>query len=265
MVRSACADSLPGLRRGIDTGRALLWRLWRLAQPRGPPTDCRPQPDEAKVEGRTEGERKRVSVLFCDIVGSTGLSERIGAEAMHDLLDRFVAIAAAEVERLGGLVHKVLGDGLMALVGVPRSREDHAELAVLIALALRQRLCTEALAASNEEPLQVRIGVNSGLVVVGTLGRERAVDYTAVGDVVNVAARLQSLAEPGQILIGEATARLVGGRFQLESLGQTGYPGAGSARDDVPCRLGRPRARGSGALAGRRTLRRPRPLSGPAS
>ena len=165
------------------------------------------------------GERKRVSVLFCDIVGSTGLAERSGAEAMRELLDRFVAIAVAEVERLGGTVNAFLGDGFMALVGVPASREDHAERAVLMGLALRDRLREGVPVIAGETPIAVRIGINSGLVVVGAVGGERAVGYTAIGDTTNVAARLQSIAGPGEVIISEATARLLDPRFALDVLG----------------------------------------------
>lgn len=179
------------------------------------------EPDDADAETHTHAdERKHLSALFCDIVNSTGLAEQIGAEAMHELLDRFVAIGVQEVERFGGAVSKFLGDGLLALVGVPVSREDHAERALLIALALRDRLSKEVLPLSGGERfLSVRIGINSGPVVVGTLGGERAADYSATGDTINVAARLESLAAPNEILIGDATARLLGGRASLEALG----------------------------------------------
>ena len=167
-----------------------------------------------------EGERKQVTVLCCDIVGSTALAERVGAEAMHDLLNRFFEMALVEVHRYGGTINKFLGDGFLALVGVPSAHEDHARRAVLAALAVQRRLRDEW---SEREgfpwPVRARVGLNSGMVVVGRLGDDLQADYTAIGDTTNVAARLEALAEPGTILISDSTARQVAGYVALEPLG----------------------------------------------
>ncbi|HSJ73537.1 MAG TPA: adenylate/guanylate cyclase domain-containing protein [Miltoncostaeaceae bacterium] len=174
----------------------------------------------SSAPGEAEGARKQVTVLFCDIVGSTALAEHLGAEAMHELLGRFFELALAEVHRYGGTIDKFLGDGFMALVGAPVAHEDHARRALLAALGIRRRLEQEPLALDRDgEPLTTRMGINSGMVVLGNLGDGVALDFTAIGDAINVAARLEAAAAPGEILISEATARLVAGYVRTEPLG----------------------------------------------
>ncbi len=167
-----------------------------------------------------EGERKQVTVLFCDIANSTPLAEKLGVEAMHALLQRFFALSLEEVHRYEGTVNQFLGDGFMALFGAPVAHEDDARRGVLAALGIRRLLRDRqrelGLRAGDE--LQVRMGLNTGLVVVGSIGDNLRMDYTAVGDTTNLAARLQQNAQPGQILVSEATARLVRGYAKVEKL-----------------------------------------------
>jgi class 3 adenylate cyclase/tetratricopeptide (TPR) repeat protein len=160
-----------------------------------------------------EGERKQVTVLFCDITNSTPLAERLGPEAMHDLLRRFFDVALAQVHRYEGTVNQFLGDGFMALFGAPLAHEDHARRAVLAAWSLQRTL------QEQPECLAVRMGLNTGLVVVGSIGDNLRMDYTAIGDTTNLAARLQQLAEPGRILLGESTYNLVRDVVRAEPLG----------------------------------------------
>jgi class 3 adenylate cyclase/tetratricopeptide (TPR) repeat protein len=168
-----------------------------------------------------EGERKPVTVLFCDVVDSTGLAERLGPEAMHSLLNRFFEIALTEVHRYEGTVNQFLGDGFMALFGAPLAHEDHARRAVLAALGIRRACASEPIAVEGGErvSLTVRMGLHTGFVVVGAIGDNLRMDYTAVGDTTNLAARLQQVADPGAIVMSEATARLVEGDVEVESLG----------------------------------------------
>lgn len=168
-----------------------------------------------------EGERKQVTVLFCDLVGSTVMADRLGPEAMHLLLNRFFELALGEIHRYEGTINQFLGDGFMALFGAPIAHEDHARRAVLAALGL-QRLLREHQADSADLrnlELDVRMGLNTGWVVVGGIGDQLRKDYTAVGDTTNLAARLQQLAEPGAILVSEATSRALQGSVQLEAVG----------------------------------------------
>src|SRR5687768_2987317 len=161
-----------------------------------------------------EGERKQVTVLFCDLANSTPLAERIGPERMHGLLNGFFELALGEVHRYEGTVNQFLGDGFMALFGAPLAHEDDARRAVLAAITIRRALRDRGSYMGGSD-LAVRIGVNTGLVVVGSIGVDLRMDYTAVGDTTNVAARLQQMAEPGDILISEATARLVRSEARL--------------------------------------------------
>jgi class 3 adenylate cyclase/tetratricopeptide (TPR) repeat protein len=191
-----------------------------------PPADARPYtpPHLAAAllssAAAVEGERKLVTVLFCDVAGSTALAARLGPEAMHGLLSRFFEMALAEVHRYEGTINQFLGDGFMALFGAPVAHEDHARRAVLAALGLRSRLAAQQEDLSREPgaALEVRMGVNTGLVVVGGIGDRLRMDYTAVGDTTNLAARLQQAAEPGALLISEATARLVEPHVRMRRL-----------------------------------------------
>ncbi len=159
------------------------------------------------VRSAIEGERKQVSVLFCDIVRSSALAAELGPEEFHLVIDRFFGVALAEVHRYEGTINQFLGDGFMALFGAPIAHEDHARRAVLAALGIAARA-----------EVKIRIGINSGLVVVGTIGDDLRVDYTAFGDTTVLAARLQAVAEPGAVLVSEQTAELVRGYFQLEEV-----------------------------------------------
>ena len=168
-----------------------------------------------------EGERKPVTVLFCDLVGSTALAERLGAEGMHVLVNAFFEAALAEVHRYEGTVNQFLGDGFMALFGAPLAHEDHARRAALAALGLSRALRDRPVAAApgTEVSLSVRMGLHTGFVVVGAIGDNLRMDYTAVGDTTHLAARLQQVAEPGVILASEATWRLVEGYVRGERVG----------------------------------------------
>jgi class 3 adenylate cyclase len=165
-----------------------------------------------------EGERKQVTVLFCDLANSTPIAERIGPEAMHALLHRFFEVALNEVHRYEGTINQFLGDGFMALFGAPIAHEDHARRGVLSALALQRTLKEADLGQSYGVACAFRMGLNSGLVVVGSIGDNLRMDYSAIGDTTNLAARLQQVAEPGTILVSESTTRLVQGTVRLEAL-----------------------------------------------
>jgi class 3 adenylate cyclase len=199
----ACGAVLPpGARFCLECGRAV------AAAPA--PASYTPRHIREQIlaaRGTVEGERKQVSVLFCDIVASSALAAELGPEEFHLVIDRFFQVALAEVHRYEGTVNQFLGDGFMALFGAPIAHEDHARHAVLAALGI---------AARAEVP--IRIGINSGLVVVGTIGDDLRVDYTAFGDTTVLAARLQAAAAPGAVLVSQPTAEQVRGYFQLEEV-----------------------------------------------
>jgi class 3 adenylate cyclase/tetratricopeptide (TPR) repeat protein len=168
-----------------------------------------------------EGERKEVTVLFCDIVGSSSLAERLDPEVMHQIMDRALRLMAEAIHRYEGTVNQFLGDGLMALFGAPVALEDHALRAVMAALMMRETMSAynAELKAERDVEIRLRLGLNTGMVVVGRIGDDLRMDYTAVGDTTNVAARLQSLAEPWTILVAEPTHRLVEGYVRSEAQG----------------------------------------------
>jgi class 3 adenylate cyclase len=174
-----------------------------------------------------EGERKLVTVMFCDIANSTPLAARIGAEAMHRLLDAFFQLALAEVHRYEGTINQFLGDGFMALFGAPLAHEDHARRALLAALGTRQRMRGAAVDASMIGGVEVRFGIHTGPVVVGKIGDNLRMDYTAVGNTTNLAARLQQQAEPGAIRVSEATRRVALAHFEFAPLGRLALKGIG--------------------------------------
>lgn len=185
----------------------------------------------AALEGTTrpaaEGERKQTTVMFADLSGFTALSETADAEDIRNLINDCFERVGEVVKRYGGYIDKFIGDELMVLFGAPVAMEDHASRALYAALEIR-----ESFAAFNQEhpqlreyPLTLHFGINSGLVVAGAIGTEAKRDYTVMGDSVNLAARLVAQAQPGEILLGAATHRLVGERFELESLGLTEFKG----------------------------------------
>jgi class 3 adenylate cyclase/tetratricopeptide (TPR) repeat protein len=168
-----------------------------------------------------EGERKQVTVLFCDLANSTALAERVGSEAMHALLNRFFELALHQVHRYEGTINQFLGDGFMALFGAPLTHEDHARRAALAALGIQQGLGPLRADVERQHGVEfaLRIGLNTGSVVVGRIGDNLRMDYTAIGDTTNLAARMQQLASPGEICVTEATYRVSGEPFEWQEVG----------------------------------------------
>src|SRR6516165_8072477 len=179
-----------------------------------------PWPGLASVQsGIRPGEMKQVTVLFCDIVGSTPLTERLGPEAMRDLVSSFLATSLAEVDRYGGTAPQFTGDGFMALFGAPVTQEDHVRRALLAAVAIQRALSGRPVAEADAMDVTVHMGLHTGLVVFGSVSADLRMDATAIGDTANIAARLQQAAEPGTILLSETTGRLAQGFARLESVG----------------------------------------------
>jgi class 3 adenylate cyclase/tetratricopeptide (TPR) repeat protein len=174
-----------------------------------------------------EGERKQVTVLFVDVSGFTSFSERLDPEDIHRLMTRAFELMLTEVHRYEGTVNQFLGDGIMALFGAPIAHEDHARRAVHAALGILRALdgYRQELEAAQAIGFHVRQGINTGLVVVGSIGTDLRMDYTAVGDTTNVAARLQQVADRGLILVSGTTHRLVAPYFYTRPLGQLSLKG----------------------------------------
>lgn len=171
--------------------------------------------------GPIRGERRQVTILFVDMVGSTALAETLDPEDVLDLLSAVLSLMVNEVHRYEGMVNSFQGDGLLALFGAPLAHEDDPERAVRAALGIRDAVkrFAEELARERGLVIQVRIGLNTGLVVVGDVGSDWRVEYTAIGDAVNLAARMESAAVPGTVLISENTYRFVRPIFDFRPLG----------------------------------------------
>ncbi len=162
----------------------------------------------------TIAEYKLVTILFADVVSSTELGERVGPEMQRVLLSRCLQRLSAAVEAYGGMVARLMGDGLLSFFGSPQAHEDDPERAAFAAIQMQAAIAeySEELAFS----LQIRIGINTGRAVLGEVGGELASEFTAMGSPVVLAQRLQAAARPGETLVGEATARLIRHRFELE-------------------------------------------------
>ncbi len=179
-----------------------------------------------------EGERKLVTVLFADVKGSMELAQELDPEEWHAILDRFFALLTEGVHLFEGTINQYTGDGIMALFGAPIAHEDHAQRACHAALHLRERLAgyTDELRVSRGMNFSVRMGLNSGEVVVGKIGDDLRMDYTASGHTVGLAQRMEQIAESGHAYLSERTAALVAGFFELRDLGESKVKGS---RDPV--------------------------------
>jgi class 3 adenylate cyclase len=217
-------------RVAVRDGRALAWAGETPPAPTGPPArernprDYTPKHLADKIlqsKSALEGERKQVTVLFADVKGSLELAEQVDPEEWHRILDRFFQILADGVHRFEGTVNQYTGDGIMALFGAPIAHEDHAQRACYAALHLSQHLREYAneLRREREISFSVRMGLNSGEVVVAKIGDDLRMDYTAQGHTVGLAARMEELAEPRSIYLTADTAKRVEGFFRLEDLG----------------------------------------------
>jgi class 3 adenylate cyclase/tetratricopeptide (TPR) repeat protein len=168
-----------------------------------------------------EGERKLVTVLFVDIAESSALAQRFDPERLHQTLSQVLQLIAGAVHRYEGTVNQYLGDGLMALFGAPVALEDHAFRSVQAALTIQETIRGYSAQFEREHgvALQLRIGLNTGPVVVGRIGDDLRMDYTAVGNTTHLAARMQALAAPGDILVTEDVHRVVAAQIRSEPLG----------------------------------------------
>jgi class 3 adenylate cyclase len=176
-----------------------------------------PAPERSSVPA--EAERRQLTVMFCDLVGSTALSVRFDPEELREEIRAYENACSTVVARYDGFVAKYMGDGVLAYFGYPRAHEDDAERAVRAGLEIEAAVT--GLETRGTERLAVRIGIATGLVVVGDLvGEGSAQEQAVVGETPNLAARLQALAEPGQIVLAGATRRLVGDLFRLRDLGR---------------------------------------------
>ncbi len=174
-----------------------------------------------------EGERRIVTILFCDVKGSTAIAEKLDPEEWAGIMNAAFEYLVAPVYRFEGTVARLLGDGLLAFFGAPIAHEDDPERAILAGLAITEGIDKFCQRFRRERGMdfEVRVGVNTGLVVVGDVGSDLKYEYTAMGDAINLAARIQTAAEPNTVLISENTYRFVSSRIEFEDRGMIQFKG----------------------------------------
>jgi ABC-type oligopeptide transport system substrate-binding subunit/class 3 adenylate cyclase/ABC-type lipoprotein export system ATPase subunit len=207
---------------GLQPDRAYEERLAKLQQ--SAPAELK---EKIRLSSsRMEGERKPVTILFTDIVGSTALAEKLDPEEWKEIVSAAHQRISQAVYRYEGTIAQLLGDGVLAFFGAPVTHEDDPIRAVHAALDIQQSIGEYAAELKGYvDQFQIRIGLNSGTVVVGSVGSDLHMEYLAIGDAVNLAARLQTAARPGGILISESTAKQVRAIFDLQSLGEISLKG----------------------------------------
>ncbi len=230
--------------------------------PAAPPVDTTalPEPPELNHD-RPEAERRQLTVLFCDLVDSTMLAGRLDPEEWRNVVRAYQASCAEVIQRFEGHIAQYLGDGLLVYFGYPRAHEDDAQRAIWTGLALMDALRQLNTRLSREAGVQlgVRVGIHTGLVVVGEMGGEGRQEQLALGEVPNIAARMQGLAAPDMVVISAATHRLVQGYFLCQALGTHPFKGVARpvdvyrvmAESEAHSRLEIVSARGPTPLVGR--------------
>jgi class 3 adenylate cyclase/tetratricopeptide (TPR) repeat protein len=196
----------------------------KLTAPKQVASKTPPGSPEGAFPSQGSAERRQLTIMFCDLVGSTALSARLDPEDMREIIGEYHRCCSQQIIKAGGFVAKYMGDGVLAYFGYPEAHEDDAERAVRAALAMVDAI--QNLRTAHGPVPQVRIGIATGLVVVGDLiGEGDAQERGVVGETPNLAARLQADAEPGQVLISDSTRRLTGGMFEYRDLGRVALKG----------------------------------------
>jgi class 3 adenylate cyclase/tetratricopeptide (TPR) repeat protein len=174
-----------------------------------------------------QGERKLVTVLFADVADFTSIAEKLDPEKVHQLMDDCFKILMDEIHTYEGTINQFTGDGIMALFGAPVAHEDHAQRGCYAALSIQKAIGEYGKKVNRDFGIyfKLRIGLNSGPVIVGSIGDDLRMDYTAVGDTTNLAARMESIARPGTVFISKPTHRLVRDFFELKSMGKVEVKG----------------------------------------
>jgi class 3 adenylate cyclase len=169
-----------------------------------------------------EGERKLVTVFFADVADYTSISEKLEPEEVHQIMDGCFKIMMDEIHKYEGTINQFTGDGVMALFGAPVAHEDHAQRACYAALSIQKVMeeYGERIKKDIGVEFKMRIGLNSGHVIVGSIGDYLRMDYSAVGDTTNLASRMENAAELGSVLVSENTHRIVRSYFEFESVGE---------------------------------------------
>ena len=240
-----------------------------LHSPQKPPNYSEPQSytpkflaDEIlKSRSSIEGERKLVTVLFADVANFTSLFEKLDPEEVHQIMDGCFKILMDEIHQYEGTINQFTGDGVMALFGAPLAHEEHAQRACHASLSIQKALETYHAKIKKDYGMEfkMRIGLNSGPVIVGAIGDDLRMDYTAVGDTTNLAARMENSAEPGTVLVSKNTYKIAGDFFKFEPCGKFAVKGKESPQEafqligksDVETRIAASAAKGLSRFVGR--------------
>jgi adenylate cyclase len=183
---------------------------------------------EDTMDDIMEPKELMATILFADIVGFTRLSESMPPRQINIILNQYFSRMTDIVFSYAGTLDKYIGDGLMAVFGAPMEKKDDAERAVRAALEIRQQVTAMMEKASTDSKFDIRIGLNTGRVVAGNIGSPKRMEYTVIGDPVNIASRLESIAKPNQIVIGEETFKLVKDKFKIQEIGAKKVKGKSS-------------------------------------
>ncbi len=217
ILRDLTAEDLEGLGVvSIGHRRQLLVAIAKLRDDVGSLQPVKPTIDD-HLASTSAAERRPLCVMFCDLIGSTALSSRLDPEDLREVIRSYQACVANTIQHFDGFIARYVGDGVLIYFGWPEARETDAERAVRAGLAVAAAVSATRVSG---EPLQVRVGIATGLVVIGEpIGSGDSRQHTAVGETPNLAARLQGLAGPGQVVIDSATRRQIGGLFECQDLG----------------------------------------------
>jgi class 3 adenylate cyclase/tetratricopeptide (TPR) repeat protein len=179
------------------------------------------------TRGSIEGERKLVTVLFADVASYTSISEKLDPEVVHQIMDGCFKILMDEIHRYEGTINQFTGDGVMALFGAPVAHEDHGQRACHAAMAIQKAIggYREKVKRDCGVDFRMRVGLNSGPVIVGTIGDDLRMEYTAIGDTTNLASRMETMARPDSVLVSGNTHRLARDYFEFASLGKIAVKG----------------------------------------
>src|SRR5712691_3397584 len=218
--------SLTGTKRKRRIGESGKRGKEEKAKPKGKretPSNSGPRTPDS---GLTSAERRQLTVMFCDLVGSMALSEQLDPEELREVVRAYQQTCAAVIGRFAGHIAQYLGDGLLVYFGYPVAHEDDAARAVRAGLAIVGALREAPLQKARlPQPLQVRIGIHTGPVVVGEIGSGAKRELLALGETPNIAARVQALVEPDTVVLSAATQRLVAGLFACEARGPQALKG----------------------------------------
>ena len=183
--------------------------------------------EAARAHDAMVGERRVITMLFCDVKGSTAAAEKVDPETWTDIMNGIFGYMIRPIYKYEGTVPRLMGDAVLAFFGAPIAHEDDPQRAVLAALEIQQeiKVYAEEIRLSHGLEFGLRVGINTGLVVVGAIGSDLRMEYTAIGDAINLAARMEQTAAPGTVQISEETYKLVAPFFDVEALGDVEVKG----------------------------------------